>query len=140
MTTTPSRSDRAADPVGEFFAALADEGHVATCNGDSATVRFDIGDAKDVQNWYLAVSKGDVTVTREDGPADAVLRMTRPCAEALTTGRLNGQAALLRGVLTCEGSMAALVMFQRSLPGPPGATGRAQPISGAEIMAKRRPT
>src|SRR5215470_17849673 len=139
MTTSRSMSERSTDPVGEFFAALAAEGHVATFNGDSATVRFDIGDDGNVEHWHLAVSKGDVTVARNDGRADAILRMTKPCAEALTAGRLNGQAALLRGVLTCEGSLAALVMFQRCLPGPPGARGRVEPISAAEIMAKRRP-
>jgi hypothetical protein len=138
MASTTSK--RAVDPVGEFFAALAAQGHVATFDGDSATLRFDIGDDGDVERWHVAVTKGNVAVTRQGSRADAVVRITRPCAEALVTGRLNAQAALLRGLLTCEGSLAALVMFQRCLPGPPGATGRAAPISAATIMARRRPS
>ena len=55
------------------------------------------------------------------------------------TGRLNAQAAMLRGLLTCEGSMAALMMFQRCLPGPPGSTGKVAPISSQTVMAQRRP-
>ena len=41
----------------------------------------------------------------------------------MVTGRLNAQAAVLRGALACEGKLAAVVMFQRCLPGPPGSTG-----------------
>ena len=140
MTIVDTGSERAADPVGKFFAALAAQGHVATFDGDSATLRFDIGDEGDVERWHVAVAKGDVAVTRQDSQTDAVVRITRPCAEALVTGRLNAQAALLRGLLTCDGSLAALVMFQRCLPGPPGATGRKAPISAATIMARRRPS
>ena len=54
----------------------------------------------------------------------------------VVTGRLNAQAAILRGLLTCEGSMAACMMFQRSLPGPPGSVGRVAPISSAAVMAQ----
>jgi len=63
----------------------------------------------------------------------------RPHLEAMVTGRLNAQAALLRGLLTCEGSMAMLIMFQRCLPGPRGSTGRVAPISSETVMAQRRP-
>jgi hypothetical protein len=54
------------------------------------------------------------------------------------TGRLNAQAALLRGLLTCEGSIAAVIMFQRCLPGPPGSTGRVAPISSRTVTDGRR--
>jgi hypothetical protein len=32
--------------------------------------------------------------------------------------------------------MAACMMFQRSLPGPPGSVGRVAPISSAAVMAQ----
>ena len=126
----------AADPVGAFFAGLADAGHLATFEGQSATVRLDVASLDMVEHWHLTVSNGDVDVTREDRPADAVIRTDRPQAQALVTGRRNAQAAILRGALACEGKMAAVVMFQRCLPGPPGSTGRAAPISGAAVMAR----
>ena len=77
--------------------------------------------------------------TRQNKAADAIIHIDRPHFEAIVTGRLNAQAALLRGLLTCEGSIAALMMFQRCLPGPPGSTGRAAPISSQTVMAQRRP-
>jgi hypothetical protein len=129
-----------ADQVGKFFADLAAAGHVATFERNSATLRFDVLDAGGgkIERWYMTVINGDVSVSRKNGPADAVVRVARPDLEALLTGRLNAQAAYLRGLLTCEGSMAAVMMFQRCLPGPSGSTGRVAPISSAAVMAERR--
>jgi putative sterol carrier protein len=87
----------------------------------------------------VAVSNGDVAVTRQNKAADAIIHVERSPFEAIVTGRMNAQAALLRGVLTCEGSMAALMMFQRCLPGPPDSTGRIAPIRSQTVMAQRRP-
>jgi hypothetical protein len=129
----------AADPISQFFADLAAPGHLATFEGDSATLRFDVHDGGQVQRWYVAVTNGDVAVSRQTKAADAVIHVERPTFEAIVTGRMNAQAALLRGVLTCEGSMAALMMFQRCLPGPPGSTGRVAAISSQTVMAQRRP-
>jgi hypothetical protein len=128
-----------ADPISHFFAGLAAPGHVATFEGQSATLRFDVEDGGQVEHWYVAVSDGDVTVSRQNKPADAVVHVDRPHFEAMATGRLNAQAALLRGLMTCEGKIAALLMFQRCLPGPPGSTGRVAPISSQTVMAQRRP-
>jgi predicted lipid carrier protein YhbT len=138
--STPRAGSRngADDPVARFFAALAEPGHLATFEGESATLRFDVLDGKDIERWHLTVNNGDVSVTRQNRSADAVVRIERPHFEAIVTGRLNAQAALLRGLLTCEGSVSALMMFQRCLPGPPGSTGQAAPISADAVTAQRR--
>jgi SCP-2 sterol transfer family len=138
MGESGNRECRAAgDPIGEFFATLAAPGHLAAFEGASATLRFDVrGEAAD-EHWHLAVTDGDVIVTRDRGQADVIVRVARPQFEAIVTGRLNAQAAILRGLLDCEGSMAALMLFQRCLPGPPGSTGRVAPIPGETVMAER---
>ncbi len=109
-------------------------------------MRFDVAakegakqSASAIEHWHVTVHDGDVAVSRQKLPADAVVRIARPHLEAMVTGRLNAQAALLRGVLTCEGSIAALLMFQRCLPGPPGSTGKVAPLSSQTVMAQRRP-
>jgi hypothetical protein len=135
----PTASGVASEPVSEFFTGLAEPGHLETFEGQSATLRFDVVDGGSVEHWHVTVSDGDVSVTREDGPADAIMRADRPHFEAIVTGRLNAQAAMLRGLLICQGSMAACIMFQRCLPGPPGSTGRVAPITGATVMSQRRP-
>jgi SCP-2 sterol transfer family len=124
--------------AGRFFQRLAEAGHVATFEGQPpVTLRFDLIDGARTDRWHLAVSNGDVKITRRGGPADAVAALERRHFEAMAAGRMNAQAAMLRGLLACEGSMAALVMFQRCLPGPPGSTGRIAPIPGATVTARR---
>jgi SCP-2 sterol transfer family len=127
----------AADPVTRFFAALDEPGHLATFEGDSAEVRFDVRDDKKLERWHVSITRGDVAVTHSNGPADATVRIDRRHLEAMVTGRLNAQAAFLRGLFVCEGSVGALMMFQRCLPGPPGSTGRVAPISSKTVMAER---
>jgi len=128
----------ASDPVTRFFAVLAQPGHLETFEGESATLRFEVLDGERVDRWYLTVANGDVTVARRNGPADVVVRIKRPDMEAMLTGRLNAQAALLRGLLGFDGDVAALMMFQRCLPGPPGSTGKVAPITSKTVMAERR--
>ena len=136
MTVTRARSAPSeADPISQFFDDLARPGHLATFESESATIRFDVpGDDARVERWFITIHDGDVSVTHNRGPADAVITIARPAAIQMVTGRLNAQAAMLRGLLACEGSMAACMMFQRCLPGPPGSTGRVAPISSATVM------
>lgn len=119
----PAVSSGTADPIDQFFATLAAPSRISTFEGKSASLRFDTGD----EHWHVQVADGEVAVTRANSPADAVVRLERRHLEAMVTGRLNAQAAILRGLLACEGSIAALVMFQRCLPGPPGSAGRVPP-------------
>lgn len=139
MPTAHARSaSLASDPVARFFAALTQPGHLATFEGESATLRFDVVDGERVDRWHLKVDNGDVTVTRRNGPADVAVRIQAPDFEAMLAGRMNAQAALLRGLMSFEGNVAALMMFQRCLPGPPGSTGRVAPITSKAVMAERR--
>ena len=141
MPATQSRSaPTAADPISQFFTSLTEPGHLATLEAQSATLRFDVtADGVKPERWYVTVRDGDLSVARHGGQADAVITVGRPAAEALFTGRLNAQAAILRGLLGCEGSMAACMMFQRCLPSPPGSAGRVPPISSQAVMARHRP-
>ncbi len=127
----------AADPVTRFFAALDEPGHLATFEGDSAGVRLDVLDGKKAERWHVSITRGDVAVTHNGGPADATVRIDRRHLEAMVTGRLNAQAAFLRGLFACDGSVGAFMMFQRCLPGPPGSTGRVAPIPSKTVMAQR---
>jgi putative sterol carrier protein len=135
VPATQTRSaPTAPDAISQFFADLAQPGHLATLESESASLRFDVKDGASVQHWYVTIHDGDVAVTRRDDPADAVVTADRPNLEAIMSGQMNAMAAVLRGILDCQGSMAALVMFQRCLPGPPGSTGRAAPISSQTVM------
>jgi SCP-2 sterol transfer family len=139
MPTARSRNAaQADDPIRQFFLTLSQPGHLETFDRESATIRFDVIDGTVTDRWHLTVKNGDVTVSQQNRAADAVVRVERPYFEDMVTGRLNAQAAMLRGLLTCQGSVSALMMFQRCLPGPPGSTGRVAPISSEKVMAQRR--
>jgi hypothetical protein len=138
MPAVRARTGPAPDPVRAFFDSLAEPGYLATFEGQSATLRFDISGAR-TERWHVTVSDGKVAAGRQGGPADAVIEISRSHFEDLTAGRLNAQAAILRGLLSCRGSVAAFIMFQRCLPGPPGSTGHVPPISAETVMAARRP-
>jgi hypothetical protein len=120
----------------EFFARLAEARHLATFEREFATLRIEVVGAATAEFWRVTVRDGDVSVDHGRGPADAIVRVRRPDLEEIITGRRNAQAALLRGVLTCEGSLAPVMTFQRCLPGPPGSTGRVAPITSQAVMAQ----
>jgi hypothetical protein len=148
----PSVTASSSDPISQFLAGLTQPGQLETLAGESASLRFDVsdsnpasggapgdadGEGNTVRRWYLTVTDGLVSTSQPATQPDAVVQVGRAELEAMVTGRLNAQAAILRGLLTCEGSMAALIMFQRCLPGPPGSTGRVAPISGATVTKQR---
>jgi putative sterol carrier protein len=137
MRTARQKPASETDPIGRFFTELERQGSVATFEGQSATVRFEVVDQAEHERWYVAVNRGDVAVSRQKAPADAVATVRRPDLEALVEGRMNAQAAFLRGSVTCTGSMGALIMFQRCLPGPPGSVGRVAPISSATVTKEK---
>jgi predicted lipid carrier protein YhbT len=127
-----------ADPIARFFSELERQGPIPTFEGQSATVRFEVVDQAGNDRWHVAINRGDVAVSRQKAAAEAVATMRRPDLEALVAGRMNAQAAFLRGAVTCTGSMGALIMFQRCLPGPPGAAGHVAPISSAAVTQEKR--
>ena len=134
----PAARHQATDPISQFVSSLEEPGRISTFEGESASLRFDVDDGPGTERWRVQVTDGKVAVTRAKSPADAVIKIGRPQLEAIVTGRLNAQAAILRGLLVCEGSIAALIMFQRCLPGPPGSVGRVAPISSQTVTAQRR--
>ncbi len=139
LAGTRTGREQVIDPVGRFFTELADAAYIDTFARESATLRFDIIDSKPAECWHVTVDDANVTVSRKAEQAEAIVRISRPELEAIVTGRLNAQAAILRGMLACQGDLAALMMFQRCLPGPPGSTGRVAPISGDTVMALHVP-
>jgi SCP-2 sterol transfer family len=139
LAETRTGQGQASGPVGQFFNELAEAAYVDTFARQAATLRFDALHGDKVDSWHIHVHDGEVDVSRQNDPADAVVRLSKADLEQIVTGRMNAQAATLRGLLSCQGDLAALMMFQRCLPGPPGSTGRVEPISGQTVMAQRRP-
>ena len=107
------------DSTTSFFDHLAAEGHQPLLNAVSGALRFDLADGPSTDHWYVRVNKGEVAVSHDDLPADAVVRVDRGVFDAMAEGRLNAVAAFLRGELALEGDVGLVISFQRLLPGPP---------------------
>jgi putative sterol carrier protein len=108
-----------ADSTTDFFERLAAEAHQPLLNSVSGTLRFDLADGLSTDHWYVRVEKGDVEVSHDELPADAIMRLERQVFDAMAEGRLNAVAAFLRGELALDGDVGLVISFQRLFPGPP---------------------
>jgi len=122
------------DATAEFFAALAERGHVPFLYRANGTVCIELSHGRRAEAWRVTVSKGDVSVARGRGPADCVVRGQRALFERLVTGQANAVVALLRGDLTLEGDYNLGVLFQRLFPG----SSRRRRPRGTAGYARRR--
>jgi hypothetical protein len=81
---------------------------------------FEIRGPDDTERWLVGVDKGYVEIVPVEGhvEADAIVRSERSLSEAITQGRANAMAAILRGEGDVEGDAELLMDFQRIFPGP----------------------
>ena len=108
-----------ADSTAEFFNELGSRGHEPLLEKATGTVRFDLKQGKKTDRWLVAITKGDLTVSRRNVGADCVVSTDRALFDGVTSGKANAMAALLRGAMTVEGDVKLLVLFQRLFPGAP---------------------
>ena len=111
-----------ADPITTLFEELAQRGHDARLAKVTGTFRLDVMNGKKTERWLLGIRKGDLSISRRNVGADAVVRGERPLLERVVAGKANAIAAVLRGELTVEGNSELLVLFQRLLPRPKDAS------------------
>ena len=86
-------------------------------------VRLDVRDDDRVDTWYLTITKGVVSVSRQGDKPDCVLAGDVATFDAVLSGKANAMAALLRGALDVQGKVVLLTALQRLFPGSPGADG-----------------
>jgi putative sterol carrier protein len=103
--------------------ALAERSRERPITAFNGVVRFDVRDGERVEEWYMTIAKGVVSVSRKGGEPDSVLAGDVATFEAVLSGRANAMAALLRGALDAQGRIVLLTALQRLFPGSPGAEG-----------------
>lgn len=86
------------------------------------TLRIDLVSGDQVEQWFVAMAAGNVSVSRESRPADGVFTTTPECFDRLVRGETPTTAALLRNEATFAGTEPRLILaFQRLFPAPAGA-------------------
>jgi putative sterol carrier protein len=106
------------DATTQFFDQLARRGHEPLLEKATGTVRFDLKHGRQTDHWLVAISKGDIAVSRENVDADCTLRTDRVLFDGVARGEVNTMAALLRGAIEANGSSELMVLVQRLFPGP----------------------
>ena len=109
------------NPTDEFFDQLGHRGHEPLVARVAGTMRFDIVHRGETDSYMLTIDRGHLSVTRDSGPADCVIRADRRVMDSIVTGEANPLAALLRGALSADGNPEMMVIFQRLLPSPANA-------------------
>jgi hypothetical protein len=109
------------DPTAEFFAQLDRRGHEPLLDDVTGVIRFDLRDEHGIERWFLDIDRGEVHTSQEERPADCVIRISRKLFDRLATGQERQYPAWIRTELRAEGDARLAYVFQRLLPGPPGA-------------------
>jgi len=102
----------------EFFDELGRRGHEPLVARVHGALRFDVAHRGKTDVYRLIIDGGHLTVSRDPGYADCVIRVDQTVLDGIVTGRMNAMAALLRGALAAEGDPEMMVIFQRVMAPP----------------------
>jgi putative sterol carrier protein len=103
------------DAVTAFFEEESSRGYEPLLRSVSGTVRFDLVSGKATERWLVTIHKGNLAISRRNGAADTVMRLSRTLFEAVTKGETNILPALLRGEVVLEGDYRLMIMIRRLL-------------------------
>ncbi|MEU6074822.1 SCP2 sterol-binding domain-containing protein [Micromonospora sp. NPDC047074] len=124
-----------------FFEQLTAVGHDPRLCKVRGSVRFDIRDGEQVEQWLLDIDHGQMRVTQGAGPAGTVITVSAEVAEAMTRGEMNGLAAIIRGDILVDGDIGLAMRVGRLFPKASesqeqaGSGSRAQADSGSREQA-----
>jgi putative sterol carrier protein len=102
------------DTTEQFFDGIAGVEDPALRKA-TGTVRFELSRDGEIEHWLVVIDKGMVRAFRapEAIECDSLLRADKTVFEEITRGNVNTTTALLRGVVSSEGDLELLYLFQR---------------------------
>jgi putative sterol carrier protein len=106
------------DATANFFDELGRHKHEPLLAQVTGTVRFDLKKGNRTEHFFVAIKKGDVTVSNANEEADCVVHADRAMFDGFATGESNAMTAFLRREITFDGDPQLLVLFQRIFRGP----------------------
>ncbi|WP_330441118.1 SCP2 sterol-binding domain-containing protein [Micromonospora sp. NBC_00821] len=115
-----------------FFERLTVAGQDPRFSKVCGSVRFDIRDDGNLEQWLLDIDHGRMRVTRSGGPATTVIQVSAQLAEAMARGEVNGLAAITRGEIMVDGDLALALRIGRLFPREPGRLQREDPDVGRD--------
>jgi putative sterol carrier protein len=116
------------DQAARFFEDLGRQRHVRLLEGTTGTVLLEITDGKEAERRYVAIKRGDVSVSGKGPDPDCTIRTDAETFRAIVGGQMNAIAAVLRGKVEVDGRVSLLVALQSLFLPSPGAAD--QPAAG----------
>jgi len=102
------------DATETFFAELARQKHNPLLDRVKGTFCLELAQGERVDHYEMAISRGDIVVSREHGQPDSTVRADRALFNRIVVGDASPLAAALRGDLTFQGDPGfILLVFQR---------------------------
>src|SRR5215204_6005503 len=120
----PQEAASMTDATANFFDELGRRKHEPLLAQVTGTVRFDLKKGNRTEHFFVAIKKGDVTISSANEDADCVVRADRAMFDGFATGESNAMTAFLRREITFEGDPQLLVQFQRIFQGPQSSLGK----------------
>ncbi|MFJ6168318.1 SCP2 sterol-binding domain-containing protein [Micromonospora orduensis] len=113
-----------------FFERLTDAGQDPRFSKVCGSVRFDIRDGDDLDQWLLTIDHGRMRVTKSPAPATTVIKVSAQVADAMARGEVNGLAAIARGEILVDGDLGLALRIGRLFPRAQEAPARSGPEPG----------
>ena len=105
------------EPTRAFFERLAAQ-HQPFLKSLTGVVRVDLVDGERTEHWYLAIRKGDVTVSHKGPEPDCVVSADLATFDAIVDGDMNAMAAVLRGAVDVRGEFRFMTALRQLFAGP----------------------
>lgn len=105
----------------EFFHGLGRSAHGRLLRKTAGSIRFDIEHDGGVDHWFIAISHGDVQVSRQVRDADLVIRTDRTFFDRMVRGEAKPLTAWLRNDIVTEGNFRFIILLERIFTEPPHA-------------------
>jgi SCP-2 sterol transfer family len=103
------------DPAEEFFEGLSRRGYEPRLVRFGGTIRFELGRDQSAEPWLLRLDHGHIQVTREDGPADLIIKADRAAFNRILGAGGGGRdimAAYVRQAIMVEGNPRMLYVLR----------------------------
>jgi putative sterol carrier protein len=107
------------DVTEEFFTGIAG-GEDPALRKATGSLRFELSHDGEVDHWMVVIDKGMVRAFRapEAIETESVVRLDKALFEEIAVGKVNTMTAMLRGVVSIEGDLELLYLFQRLIGRP----------------------
>jgi putative sterol carrier protein len=101
------------DPTAAFFDDLRHRGYEPLLARKHGSVRVEVTKGRTTERWLVDFDDGEITVSKRNRRADTTVRAERRYFDRIVSGETNAMAALLRGLVSVEGNLNVLALFQR---------------------------